>query len=175
MDGTWGTTPAVASGPHMYTYTTCVYTRNEKARHTWEKIFTKHIADNGLIAKIHGKKILKLKNTKTTKWKDLNWQLIRRVVLAIRHPEMLRVISPGELHCKTARCSLHLSDANQNRKQQELLLLGVKMRIHYPAELELMLLLTMWSNCGVPVYPRGIVKQKCGCPVYSAFALNYQA
>lgn len=35
---------------------TCVYTQNEKARHTWEKIFTKHIADSGLMAKIHGKK-----------------------------------------------------------------------------------------------------------------------
>lgn len=70
MDGTGGTTPAVASGPHMYTCTTCMYT--QKARHTWEKIFTKHIVDSGLMAKIHGKKILKLKNTKTTKWKDLN-------------------------------------------------------------------------------------------------------
>lgn len=38
----------------------------EKARHTWEKIFTKHIADSGLMAKIHEKKLKgqKYKNNK---------------------------------------------------------------------------------------------------------------
>lgn len=38
------------------TCTSHACTQNEKARHTWEKIFTKHIDDSGLMAKIHGKK-----------------------------------------------------------------------------------------------------------------------
>lgn len=131
--------PTCTRTPHV-----CIHRMKRQGTHGRKSL------QNTLLIVVLWKKILKLKNTKTTKWKDLNWQLIRRVVLAIRHPGMLRAISPGELHCKTAGCSLHLSDADQNRKQQELLLLGVKMRIHYPAELELMLLLTMWSNCGVP-------------------------
>lgn len=57
--------PTCTRTPHACTH-------RMKRQGTREKIFTKHIADSGLMAKIHGKKILKLKNTKTTKWKDLN-------------------------------------------------------------------------------------------------------